>query len=43
MVISRISSVVEQWPEEPRVVSSILTFGTIKQIVKNKNITYPIN
>jgi hypothetical protein len=26
--------VVEQWPEEPRVVSPILTFGT----TKNKNI-----
>jgi hypothetical protein len=25
----RSSSVVEQWPEEPRVVSSILTLGTI--------------
>jgi hypothetical protein len=27
---SRSSSVVEQWPEEPRVVSPILTFGTMK-------------
>jgi hypothetical protein len=28
------SSVVEQWPEEPRVVSSILTRGTLKRILR---------